>query len=74
MLAVAATGLPLRALRRHAPQSLAVLVGLVVGAVGAIGSIAGDDAPALAHPLALWPLGVWWALLGARGHTDPARG
>jgi len=72
-LALTASGLPLWALRRHALQNLAVLAGLVVGAVGAIGSIAGDDAPALAYPLALWPLGVWWALLGARGHADPAR-
>jgi uncharacterized membrane protein len=56
-------------LRRRALQSVALFAGLVVTVTGTVETVASHPGVALA--LALWGLGLAWALLGWRRYVEP---
>lgn len=58
--------------RRRSLQQVAVFVGTILTAVGAVGVLAGGEPPTLPAALLLWALGITWALLGWRRYVEPA--
>jgi hypothetical protein len=69
-LAVTGYATVLWLLRRRTPQNLAVLAGLIVTVTGLVIALGGADSP-LSFGLALWGLGVAWALAGWRRYVEP---